>query len=169
MRTILLAMLLSFSSLAISDEDQTIGLWNNALKINVPSSVILKTDTANQAVLVNQSGLAKFNFNLTDTPVDQITIKDIHKQISAIYQEQFSDAKWKKDKVVSLYGTRVFLLEFETSSVSSKTYQLIYGIPVNGQLVIASFFSAEDKYKKRWQKIAREVFESLEITQTVTE
>ena len=158
---ILLALLFSVSTIASAEWD-TKELLGGSVFIDIPKDLKLKVDTARKANLVNKSGLAKFSFNLTDTPADVKSMKAIHKVISEKYHQAYPKAKFTKDKTTNKFETKAFVIEFENKSVKSSVFQLIYGLPVNGKLLMVSFVSSEGKYKKKWKKIARSVFDTLE-------
>ena len=163
MRIILLTLLLSLTTSANSADWVTNALLNKSVYIDFPTNVKVSKESEGKVVLANKSGLAKFTFNQTNNAADVKTIKEIHKVISAKYHKAYPKAKWSKDKVVNKFETKVFILEFENKSVRSSEYNIIYGVPYNGKLLLVSYNSLERKAKNKWKKIAREAFDTLEL------
>ncbi|MGJ8691207.1 MAG: hypothetical protein ACSHW0_01855 [Thalassotalea sp.] len=163
MRIILLTLLLSLTTFANGADWVTNQLLEGKIFIDFPSTVKIKEETQGKVVLDNKSGLAKFTFQQTNIDADVKTIKQIHKAISAKYHKGFPDANWSKDKVINKFETKVFILEFENKSVRSDSYNIIYGIPLNGKLLLVSYNSLENEAKKKWRNIAREAFDTLEL------
>lgn len=161
---IFLTLSLSLSATASNAADWiTHELLNGKVFIDYPSTVKIKNEAENKVVLANKSGLSKFTFIQTNNDADVKSIKAIHKAISAKYHAAYPKAKWSKDKVINKFETKVFILEYENKSVKSKSYHIIYGIPLNGKLLLASYNSVEGKMKKKWRSVARDAFDTLEL------
>lgn len=163
-----------FSFGAASDDFEVVDVLNEQLAIDLPVDLKRMTDGAIKSKYAgkkiipleayeNEKEGVSFAFNMIETAVDKKAMKKVHKSFSDMLHSIHPQAKWKKDKLNSKYGTKVAIYEFEIRGINKRQYQMIYAFPVNNKLVLVTFISTNSKYKSKWVTLARESFSSIDI------
>ena len=98
-----------------------------------------------------------------NTPAEKSSMKKIQKALSTMLKQVNSEAKWKKDKLNSRFGTKVGIYEFENKGLGKYEYQIVYAFPVDGKLTLVTFITSDKKHKANWVNLAKESFDSINV------
>lgn len=98
-----------------------------------------------------------------NTPANKSSMKKIQKALSTMFKQVNPDAKWKKDKLNSRFGTKVGIYEFENKGLGKYEYQIVYAFPVEGKLTLVTFITTDKKHKASWVSLAKESFDSIDV------
>ena len=165
-------LMISFSSFA---DGATYSLLDDKLKMSVSKEMellspkVLKKRYGSQklmpyAAFSDDKQSATLTITQYATPADKLSMKKLRKAISNMLRKSTPDATWKKDKLNTAYGTKVGVFEYEINGVGKYAYNITYAFPVNGQLTFVTFLTTNKKFKNKWRDVAREAFESIELT-----
>lgn len=168
----LLLFVVSFSSLA---NEAKYSLLDDKLKLSISTELellsekVLKKRYGSQklmpyAAFSDDKQSATITITQYATPADKSSMKKLRKAISNMLRKSTPDATWKKDKLNTAYGTKVGVFEYEINGVGKFAYNITYALPVNGQLTFVTFLTTNKKFKNKWRDVARETFESIELT-----
>lgn len=161
MRILLLAALMVLSPLSFANK--TVDILGDAIFFDLPKKLSIKENTDKKVVISNRKKTVILTFTQTETPATAKTIKEIHPLLSQQYKRALpASIKVKKDKTTNKFETRVSHLEYEGSS-NAYIYQITYGVPVNGKLLLINYTISQKSLKDKWLTIGRDMFDSLEI------
>ena len=107
---------------------------------------------------------ATFTITQFPTPANKQSMKKLRKAISNMLRKSNPKVEWKKDKLTSLSDTRAGIYEYESDGVGKYAYNITYALPVNDQLTFITFLTTNKKFKTKWRDIARNAFDSIEVT-----
>ena len=164
MRVLIIVALMVLSPLSFAEK--TVDILGNSIFFDLPKKLSIKQNTDKQVVISNRKKTVTLSFIQTDKPADAKTNKELHPVLSKQYKSSLpASVKVKKDKTTNKFETRVSHLEFEGSS-NAYLYQITYGVPVNGKLVLMNYTITQKSIKDKWLTIGRDMFDTLEINQT---
>lgn len=169
---LLLTLILVFTAVGIKAESNTYAFFDSALTISLPTDLDLMTESE---LNKNYSGQKlppssafgnndkSVTFTLTQYPMqaDKKSMRRIQNALSGMLRKSNEKAKWKKDKVISQFDTKVAVFEYEIVSVGQYHYYLTYALPINNQLTMLTFLTTNKKYKTKWLTQIRESMETI--------
>lgn len=171
---LLLPLILLFTTLSIKAESNTYAFFDNALTLSLPSDLNLMTEQELTKYYSGQklppsSAFANndnsVTLTLTQYPMqaDKKSMRKIQNALSGMLRKAHENAKWKKDKVINEFGTKVAIFEYEIETIGQYHYYLTYALPIKNQLTMLTFLTTEKKYKTKWLTQIRELMNTISI------
>lgn len=111
-----------------------------------------------------RNGTVSIAFHHTRNAIRASQIDDAHAAVSQLLRRRYVDADWLQSRVVPKFGTRVMILEFVTRARDTQVHNLMYGIPLQGRLLLVTF-NATSQQVPDWLDRGRLLINSIELVQ----
>lgn len=112
-----------------------------------------------------KNGTVSIAFHHTHNEIQASQIDDAHTAVSQLLRHRYVDAEWLQSRVIPKFGTRVMVLEFVTQAKDTQIHNLMYGIPLQGRLLLVTF-NATSQQVPAWLERGRLLINSIELVQT---
>lgn len=162
MRIFLVIALMVLSPLSYADK--TVDVLGDNIFFDLPKKLKIKENTDKKVIVSNRNKTVTLTLTQTETPADTKTIKQLHPLLSQQYQKAFTQGlKIKKDKTTNKFETKVSHFEFEFVNGKKYLYQISYGVPLNGKLLLINYTISQKSLKDKWLGVGRDLFDTLEL------
>ena len=108
------------------------------------------------------NGAVSIAFHHTQNALQETQIDDAHIVVSQLLRRRYGEARWIQSRVVPKFGTQVMVLEFVTQAKDTQIHNLMYGIPLQGRLLLVTF-NATSQQAPAWLDRGRMLINSIEI------
>ncbi|MDI3325540.1 hypothetical protein QKW35_14270 [Pontibacterium granulatum] len=108
------------------------------------------------------NGTVSIAFHHTQNAIQEKQIDDAHAVVSRLLRRRYGDAHWLQSRVAPKFGTRVMVLEFVTKAEDTSIHNLMYGIPLNGRLLLVTFNTTSQQVPD-WLDRGRLMINSIEL------
>ncbi|MCX8129138.1 MAG: hypothetical protein N3I35_03440 [Clostridia bacterium] len=114
-------------------------------------------------ILTNNDFSVNILVNYTQETVPSEKLEAYKNSSKAVFDALHPSTVWYDDKIVSINGKDVGVLECMTPSEYTNIYALMFFTEVDGRLLICSFECTERRMEE-WRPIAKKIMNSLKVT-----
>jgi len=108
------------------------------------------------------NGTVSIAFQHTRNSIQEAQVADAHAVVSQLLRRRYADARWVQSRVAPKFGTQVMVLEFVTQAEDTQIHNLMYGIPLQGRLLLVTF-NATSQQVPDWLDRGRLLINSIEL------
>ena len=123
-----------------------------------------KYPSGNRPTLVytNEDGTVNFAFNHTENKIREANLPDVLPVFVQQFNSIYPQIEWLKKGIETVNGKSFIVMEFITSAVDSKIYNLMYITELEGRMLMCNF-NCLDHEKAEWESKAKQSLNSVEI------
>lgn len=174
MRLLICFVCCFWHSIVLAEVSEVV-LFRDALSIHLPDKlgpmpqwkVRAKYPGAKQGIEAysSQDGTVSIVLHLTQNAIHVSQVDEAHIAVSHLLRRRYEDAHWLQSHVEDKFDTRVMVLEFVTQAKDTRIHNLMYGIPVDGRLLLVTF-NATLKHVPEWLERGRRSINSIKLLTT---
>lgn len=137
---------------------QTFSIMSEELaKIKYP------TEQRPKIIYTNEAGTVNVAFSHTQNKAMNSQIKDFKNYLKEVLTNQYGSATWYSERIETISGKNVGILELLTPAIDTNIYNLIFFFELNGRLMMGTF-NCTEKEMDDYKPVANSIFKSIKIS-----
>ncbi|ARU58967.1 hypothetical protein OLMES_4980 [Oleiphilus messinensis] len=110
------------------------------------------------------SGSVSIALSFTDNQVSEQNIPQAKIAFSRLFRQLYPSADWIRDEIIEQNGRQYIVLEMITPAKDAKIHNLMYGISLEGRLLMVSFNTTLD-LADTWLRLGEQSMQSLQFVE----